>query len=149
AEAKSETGLSLSSNDLLTAWLAKNYGANSINGAEELLLTCALDYRRIHPDLSQLFFGNAVQCAIARFDREEINEINLGMLAKRIRDSVDAIDLPAIKDTLLCLEELRTAYGLRVIEECHVTHPESGFFVTNMSRIPVSELDFGSGSPNG
>jgi len=30
----------------------------------------------------------------------------------------------------------------------HVQHPRSGVLVTNLTRLPVAELDFGTGAPS-
>ena len=35
------------------------------------------------------------------------------------------------------------------MEEIHVTHPRDGLVVTNISRLPIQNLEFGSGTPTG
>jgi hypothetical protein len=35
------------------------------------------------------------------------------------------------------------------MEEIHVMHPQDGLLVTNISGLPVQNLEFGSGTPTG
>ena len=35
------------------------------------------------------------------------------------------------------------------MEEIHMLHPQDGLVVTNISRLPVQDLEFGSGTPTG
>jgi len=46
------------------------------------------------------------------------------------------------------LEALRRAEGPEALSRLHVAHPEAGLLVTNLSRVPVARLDFGSGAPS-
>jgi hypothetical protein len=33
------------------------------------------------------------------------------------------------------------------MEQCHVVHPRQGLLLTNLSRLPVSEVTFDAGPP--
>ena len=33
------------------------------------------------------------------------------------------------------------------MEKIHLRHPQHGMIVTNLSRLPVRDIDFGSGAP--
>lgn len=46
------------------------------------------------------------------------------------------------------LEALRRHHGLRGLESVHLRHPKHGMLVTNMSRLPLAQLDFGAGAPS-
>jgi hypothetical protein len=45
------------------------------------------------------------------------------------------------------LAGLREQHGSGAMDEVHLTHPEHGLLVTNLSRLPLQELDFGLGPP--
>jgi len=45
------------------------------------------------------------------------------------------------------LESLRRQDGLAAMEKLHLRHPDSGMIVTNLTRMPVRDIDFGSGPP--
>jgi hypothetical protein len=48
---------------------------------------------------------------------------------------------------LLTIDRLRRQEGLTVLERCHVVHPRCGILVTNLSRLPVREVEFDGGPP--
>jgi hypothetical protein len=45
------------------------------------------------------------------------------------------------------LDQLQKQSGPGINEYIHVTHPGSGMLVTNLSRLPVPEVEFGAGPP--
>jgi hypothetical protein len=42
---------------------------------------------------------------------------------------------------------MRLQEGLAVLEQNHVIHPRSGILITNLSRLPVQEIEFDAGPP--
>lgn len=148
-EAKSTAEMRLTQNDLITAFLWKKYGPLWAPSREaSCSLVCAYDYRRLHPEVSRLYFGNAVVESLLKLKSEELARIPLGKLATLIHESVKAVDLQTVNASLESLAQLRAERGLISMEHIHVSDPESGFLVTNLSRMPVDELDFGKGPPS-
>ncbi len=47
------------------------------------------------------------------------------------------------------LEILKRSGGVEDMETVHVVHPRSGLLVTNLSRLPLNQLEFGPGVPVG
>ena len=45
------------------------------------------------------------------------------------------------------LEAMLMQQGLTVLEENHVIHPRSGILITNLSRLPVQQIEFDAGPP--
>ncbi|MBP7843937.1 MAG: hypothetical protein KA116_03915 [Proteobacteria bacterium] len=150
-EATSQTDVRLSVNDVLSAHLWKKIAEaqSKLRSADSLYsLSCAYDYRRVFPNISPLYFGNAIRAASIRLSAEKIKSASLSELAISLNRAVRAIDAKACEESLECLEHLRIAKGLEVLENFHVADPETGFLVTNLSRLPVLDLDFGVGAPN-
>jgi hypothetical protein len=70
-----------------------------------------------------------------------------GELALRIRKAINRITPEYIRESLATLESIRRQRGPEVLEEMHVLNPYSGILVTNLSRLPIQQLDFGTGIP--
>ena len=130
-------GLGLSFNDLIAAYVCRTAAPAA------RYIACPFDFRRIHPELGPGYFGNAVVGVRVPVDPD----VPLKELCQRVRDRVRSVDLDYVRDSCLCLEELRRARGREVSEELAVVHPTEGLLVTNLSRIPLKELDFGAGVP--
>lgn len=132
-------GLGLSYNDVIVAHLYRTAAPDA------RYLVCPYDFRRLHPELGPGYFGNAVVGV-----RVPVKpDLSLKELCNRVRGAVRAVDLAYVQDSLLCLEELRRERGRGVAEELAVVHPTQGLLVTNLSRVPIKELDFGAGLPVG
>jgi hypothetical protein len=147
--AQATVGARLSRNDVLAAWLWKRYVERWNQPGEEVSVTCAVDARRLMEELTPLYFGNATFSAIVRAPYERVVESSVGALAMGIQSGVETIDRRFVEDRLRCMEEVRargwfnpgSAFGLRG------WHPDSGLLVTNLSRIPLDQVDFGAGVP--
>lgn len=137
----------LSLNDVLTAELWKRFVLEYQKAGELLTLSCAYDFRRIFPKAGPLYFGNAIRGASFRMNYDEARDLKLGLLAQKISETVKSIDVSAVESSLQCLESLRLSEGLQTMERFHVADPHKGFLVTNLSRLPLLGLDFGSGAP--
>jgi hypothetical protein len=64
-----------------------------------------------------------------------------------IRNSVSRGKNNYILNSLATLESLCKQYGLAAMEEIHLGHPQNGMIVTNLTRMPIQDIDFGSGAP--
>ncbi len=148
-EAQTGSPVRLSHNDTAAAWLWKKCLVEWADPDPTLAtyLSCPVDFRRLHPAVGPAYFGNAVVLATASIPRGELADAPLGDLATRVRRAVDAVDEAAVRRSLLALERLRRAEGLGAMEECHVVHPRQGLLLTNLSRLPVPEVDFDAGPP--
>jgi len=146
-EAESVTSVRLSKHDVLAATLWKRIAKDWHKSGEQLSLSSAFDYRRVMPKLSPMYFGNAIRATPAFYERDALIAAPLGKVAETIRASTAGIDVAAVESSLTCMAELRRLYGDALPPRLHVSHPRTGFLVTNLSRIPRKELDFGDGPP--
>ena len=151
AEAEKDSESRLSYNDIVTALLwKKNIQAwNKDSGNPTVYISCPSDFRRILPGFARMYFGCAVCMATASMAYDQLVQSSLGELAGIIRKAVNQVKERYIREALETLERLRRQRGLGVMEEIHVMHPDAGFLVTNLSRLPVNDLDFGAGKPTG
>lgn len=138
----------LSANALLVASLWKSF-AERHRGPDTTLLsiTCPVDFRRIYKDLSAGYMGNAINLAATRRPKHEVRSLSLQDLAHDVRKSIAAVNDLSIARSLSTLEAFRQETGLVGISELHVAHPKDGLLVTNLSRLPMRDLDFGAGPP--
>lgn len=138
----------LSANAILVASLWKSF-AERHPGPDDISLsiTCPVDFRRIHPALSDTYMGNAIMLAANRRAKSEIRALSIQELAHDVRRSIAAVNLDAIEKSLSTLETFRRELGVKAISELHVAHPRDGLLVTNLSRLPMKDLDFGAGPP--
>jgi len=151
AEAQKECEVPLFYNDVITAFLWKKYITewNESGNNPTTYVSCPFDYRRVLRILPRTYFGNALCCATASLDYESLVHASLGKLALLIRKAVAQVKQDYVLGSLKTLESLRQQKGLAAMEEIHVMHPQDGLLVTNISRLPVQNLEFGSGTPTG
>lgn len=146
-EASSASDVRLSVNDVLAARLWKETSARWGGKGPRRFLSCPLDYRRLHPALDGRYFGNAVRGLTLSLDAGALEGSSLTEVAAAVHRAVAAADAGAALRSLACLEGLRRRLGLAGMERLHVCDPDGGLLVTNLSRVPLSRLDFGVGAP--
>jgi shikimate O-hydroxycinnamoyltransferase len=148
-KAKQEHNLSLTENDVITAHLWKKYIPvwNKENDDPKTYVTCPFDFRRVLTQFPKNYFGCALCFATASVGYHDLLESSIGDLAILIRNSVGKIKKDYILKSLNTLESFRKQCGLAAIEEIHLRHPIHGMIVTNISRLPLRDIDFGSGAP--
>ncbi len=149
AEARQDCDARLSHNDVVAAKLWKSYTSKWDPAGEcsTSYASCPVDVRRILTALPTTYFGNAVALATTRLDRGALADAPLGKLATMIRASVASVDEGYVRSALAVLEALRAQEGLGVLERVHVIHPRAGILITNLSRLPVHEIEFDAGAP--
>lgn len=149
ADARKEVDVRLSYNDVLTAYLCRHYLAewNRTAGQAKAFVSCPVDFRRILPGFPRTYFGCAVCLRTLQVDEVSLTEGSAVDLATAIRSAVASVDETYVRGGLRILEALREQEGLSVVEASHVIHPRSGLLVTNLSRLPVQELEFNAGPP--
>ena len=92
-------------------------------------------------------FGCTICGASVRATFDELRHAPLGVLAQRIQQSVASVFADDWQKRVAPLEALRRRHGLRAAQSVHLRHPQLGMLVTNMSRLPLAERDFGRGAP--
>jgi len=149
AEAGTASDVRLSYNDIVVAYLWKKCISewNRDSEGTPVYISCPSDFRRMLPGFSRVYFGCAVCLATGSIDYERLISASLGELAGIVRTTINEAKEPYIRGVLEILERLRRQRGIGAMEEIHVMHPTAGFLVTNLSRMPVNDLDFGTGPP--
>ncbi len=148
AEARAGTSSRFTHNDILAASLWRESGKGVDTSCTEVSVSCPVDYRSHHSRLTMEYFGNAVRGAGVQMDCLQFQHATLGMLAEQIRAAVRGVSEETAESSLRFLELLRRSKGLGAMERLHVANPQSGLLVTNLSRFPLQQLDFGSGVPS-
>lgn len=148
-EAQEECESRLSFNDVIVATLWKKYMHEwSKNDDDHMTyISCPFDYRRLLKDFPSTYFGNAVALASTPLSYEHLMEASLGELSMLVRKNIGQVNEEYINAGLNALACLREEYGINSFEKVHVAHPENGLLVTNLSRLPVNQIEFGAGPP--
>lgn len=142
---KSKMRLSL--HDIICVRLLRMFAKKWNSPGQDVFVSSAFDYRRVHSGLTKLYFGNAVMVAAAKMTFEELYEKQVWEIAEKIRRSTSSIKEKNAQESLAYLEGFRREHGLEAMERFHVAHPSQGFLITNLSRVPLNSLDFGGGAP--
>ena len=150
-EAQTTSDIPFTTNDVVTAFLWKEYvpGWCEDNNDPGTYVTLPFDFRRVLRAVPRTFFGCALCFTTASIDCDSLGHAPLGELALLVRKAVGQARQDYILGSLRTLESLRRQRGLGAMEEIHVRHPRNGIAVTNISRLPIQGLDFGSGIPTG
>lgn len=149
ADAQRSVDQKITKNDVLTAWLWRTYGAQLWSDADnpDVYMSCPVDLRRLLGAENKEAFGCTINTATARATRRELMHLSLGQLATRIQQSVSRVFAGDYRERVGTLEALRRVHGLRGPQSIAMRHPQRGMVVTNMSRLPLDQLDFGVGAP--
>jgi hypothetical protein len=149
AEAQSAGFPDLSRNDVLTAYLFKKYASKWHAPEEHITVNTAVDYRRLFPEITPVYFGNAVCGAPLEILCREVLDSSLGALAQKIRTRIAAVDRASVQRAVRCVAGLRARGWFTETAEQGLRgwHPDSTLLVTNLSRVPLAQLDFGGGPP--
>jgi hypothetical protein len=146
-EARATRGASLSDNDLVCAHLWREFAASSASPDAETFLTCPVDARPFCRQLGRTHFGCAITFASAALSRGQLERAHPVDVAARIRAAVGAVDEQRFWHSQRVLAALRAQRGAAALSEVHLTHPSYGLLVTNLTRLPLEGLDFGTGAP--
>jgi len=109
------------------------------------VLACPIDFRRISPELSPSFFGNASAPALLRLERKLVLAEPVTALAAMISDAIRSCDELTLARYNLAIDNLRRAGGLEATENVALVDPRNGLIVTNVARFPLPPIDFGTG----
>jgi hypothetical protein len=139
----------LSENDVITASLWKEFLPRWIEGGGNPMthVSCPVDFRRILKGMPKNYFGCAVCFASANLELNALQNASIGELALLVNQSVRKVNHEAVVRSLQTLERFRRQGGLAAMEQVHLRHPAHGLIVTNLTRMPIRDLDFGTDAP--
>jgi hypothetical protein len=150
AEAKhDQPEVAFSENDVVTAWLWKKFLPQWIkeSGDPDTFVSCPVDCRRIYKALPRHYFGCALCFASASAGLSHLHQASLGEIALRVHSSVRKVNNDFASVSMRTLDLFRRQQGPAAMEHIHLKHPERGMIVTNLTRMPLRDLDFGAGAP--
>lgn len=139
----------ISYNDILSALLLKHIVDDGRFFKDKAKISSAFDYRRILPKLGPCYFGNAISAASFEISTFEINNSSIKELTLKFRNVTNSITCENVLASLALFEAARLAPngGMKFIQSIHVSDPYCGFLITNLSRVPLKDLNFGNGAP--
>ena len=151
AEAQLDCDVPLFDNDVITAYVWKEYGARwaKVDNHATTFVTVPFDFRRLLREVPRMYFGCALAFATASSAYDRLRSASLGEISCLIRRSIAQVTSDYVHASLRTLEALRLGRGLSAIQHIDVRHPRRGLIVTNISRLPLSSVDFGCGPPVG
>ncbi len=136
----------ISTNDVLSAMAVKKLvGAQKEFEGEFVELTIPIDVRRQIKEYGRRFFGNGIMLHKMRLKKNDIEKLPTDELAVQIRKSIPVVSKQSYVDYLSQLEEIISEGKT---EKFRPFDPESGCLVTNISRLPVDKLNFGTRPPD-
>jgi hypothetical protein len=146
--AQQEAGAQLSTNDVLMAHLWQKFGPDFCRegGEAESILTCTVDMRAL-AGLPWNHFGCVLGMGTVRMEGARLRLASLGDVALRVRQSIKSMKPDSFVVVSAALEHLRRRRGPRGVQNLHIRHPSAGMLLTNVTRAPLTELDFGGGPP--
>jgi hypothetical protein len=147
--AQSPGGKRLSSNDIISALIVKKFIAERWFFKGLARVATAFDYRRVLPDLSPRYFGNALRAASFEMSVEQLEKMTEIDIAKQVRRATASINIENSWGSLRYLEmaRLKPDGGLRFLQGMRVVDEASGLLFTNISRVSTDQFDFGYGKP--
>ncbi len=139
----------LSENDYIVAFIWKKYLPLWCQRADDPMtfVTCPVDFRRVVKTLPKTYFGCAVCFATASIGLEQLLQQPLAELVLLVHRATRAVNEAYAMRSLQTLDGLRDQQGITALQRVHLKHPLQGLIVTNLTRMPVLDLDFGSGAP--
>jgi hypothetical protein len=144
-EAASSDNLRISSNDVLSALAMKKMaGRQNDAWGEDVNLTIPIDVRRRVKEYGRRFFGNGIMLHTIKLKRAHLEISPAKDIAVTIRKSMPSISREAYLNYLIELENI-IAQG--EMDKFKPFDPRCGGLVTNLSKLPLDRLDFGSGGP--
>jgi len=138
-----------SENDVVTAWLWKKFLPQWIQGSDDLdvYVTCPVDSRRIYKALSRRYFGCGLCFVSVSVRLGDLQQASLGELALHVNGAVHKVNNDFASRSMRTLAQFRGQQGLAAMDHVHLKHPAHGLIVTNLTRMPIQDLDFGAGAP--
>lgn len=143
--ASEKSGLKVSTNDFLSAQLLKLIlKSKKQQLTENLTLIIPVDMRKAVPELGQRFFGNGLILHRVTFAKDEVTQKSVEELAIKIKSEFPIRSSRVYQEFLITIENWIASKNMQKLQ---LYDPEMEFLVTNLSRMPTTKLDFGSGLP--
>lgn len=148
-EARRTASVHLSANDVITAKLWQTYVSrwhrSQPNLSHPPRITIPYDVRRFPNWVNDHYFGNGMCLAGGTYEGEHFATAPLGDLASIVRKTVNRIDRAYVQDAYDLLELYRQNKGQEAMHSLHTVDQNSGLMVTNLTRVPFDNIDFGQG----
>jgi len=142
----SDSHQTITTNDLLSAMIIKKtLKQNIAQFKNNIELTMPVDVRPQIKGYGPKFFGNGLLFKRIQFYLSDVTNSDFESLAAEIRKNMPVITVEDYKAYQAGIVEL---IQQREYNKLTPYDPASGCLVTNLSRLPVSRLDFGSGTPD-
>ncbi len=143
---KTESDVNVTANDFLSAMIYKKIvEKQNARVNDRFSLSIPMDVRRQVRELGLKFFGNGLMFHHLQMNTTEIKNMDPNELALQLRKSMPPVNKDSyiryLTDLELSIEQSST-HSLKPYD------PENGCLVTNLSRMPVNKIDFGSGAPD-
>lgn len=136
----------VSTNDILYAIvIKKSIEIQNEEFGEDFQLTIPIDVRRQIKEYGQKYFGNGLMFNEINFSTTDIKTSDINNIALKIRKNMPEVNKEFYIEYLNSLEEIIArgqTYRLRPYD------PGKGCLITNLSKLPATKLDFGSGNPD-
>ncbi|MFA9452777.1 MAG: acyltransferase [Candidatus Aminicenantaceae bacterium] len=142
----SRLDLRISANDILSSMAMKKTLKlqNKLFG-DQVQLTMPIDVRRRVPEYGRKFFGNGIMLKTVTFETQEIVDSSVEDAAVAVRHSMPDVTRASFIDYMKGLE---ATIADKQYERLKPFDPDRGCLVTNISRLPLDRLDFGTGRPD-
>jgi hypothetical protein len=136
----------VSPNDVLSAMVVrKSIEKQREYFGDDFQLTIPVDVRKQIKEYGPKYFGNGLMFNVTTFKTIDIEESAPDSIAVTIRKSLPEVN----RDTYLAyLTNLETMITRGETDKLKPYDPEKGCLVTNISRLPVNRLNFGTGNPD-
>ncbi|MBN2011690.1 hypothetical protein JW960_20340 [candidate division KSB1 bacterium] len=139
-------GQSVSTNDILSAIVLKRtVELQKKQFDKNILLTMPVDVRRKIPQYGQRFIGNGLMFNDVNFETAMVNQSEIHDIAIEIRKHMPDVTPKYYLDYLAHIE---TLIADARYDKLKPYDPDKGCLVTNLSRLPATKLNFGTGIPD-
>ncbi|MFW9925023.1 MAG: acyltransferase [Candidatus Thorarchaeota archaeon] len=143
--ASEKSNLNVSTNDILCAQLLKLIlKSKKQKSSKNLTLVIPVDMRKAVPELGQRFFGDGLILHRVTFTTDDVSQKSVEDLAIKIKDEFPE---RTSQNYLEFLTTIENWIATKNMQKLQLYDSEKEFLVTNLSRMPITRLDFGSGLP--
>jgi hypothetical protein len=142
---KSKYNVIVSSNDILSSIVfKKTFEKQKASIDDHFTLSIPMDVRRQVKEMGPKFFGNGIMFHHLNLSIDELVKIDNSELAIKLRKSMPSVNTEGY---IKYLENLESEIDRSTIHSLRPYDPETGCMVTNLSKMPIQKLNFGSGYP--
>jgi len=136
----------VSTNDYLSAMIIKkSVEIQKDYFGDAFQLTIPIDVRRYVKEYGIKYFGNGIMFHVVDFKTKDIEKSSVNELAIEIRESMPVVKTESY---IKFLSNLEVMIVEGQINRLRPYDPERGCLVTNLSKLPASKLNFGTGDPD-